>query len=131
MRYVYAVGILAALLLGGYVGYRLAPRPEIRTVVGPETTREVIRTVTRTEPGKEIVVTRTEERLVHKGSSTKVESKAVRRPDYRVGVQVRPSQAELSEVKVTAGRRLVGNVWGEATYDVKRKEVTLGLSYEF
>lgn len=131
MRYVYALGIVVAFLLGGYLGRRLASGPEIRTVVGPETVREVVRTVSVTKPGKEIVVTRTEERLIHKGSSTKVESKAVHRPDYRIGVQVRPSQAELSEVKVTAGRRLVGNVWGEATYDVKRKEVTLGLSYEF
>ena len=131
MRYVYAVGLVAALLLGGYVGYRLAPGPTIRTVSGPETTREIIRTVTRTEPGKETVVTRTEERLVHKGGSTKVEAKAAPRPDYRVGVQIRPSQAELSEVKVTAGRRLVGNVWGETTYDIKRKEITLGVSVEF
>ena len=133
MRYVYAVGILAALLLGGYVGYRLAPRPEVRTVSGPETVREVVRTVTVTKPGKETVVTRTEERLVNKGSSTRTESapKTVPRPDYRIGVQVRPSQAEIGEVKVTAGRRLVGNVWGETTYDVKRKEITLGVSVEF
>ena len=131
MRYVYVISLVLATAIGGFVGYRLAPRPEVRTVVGPETTREVVRTVSVTKPGKETVITRTEERLVHKGSSTKVETKAAPRPDYRIGVQVRPSQAELSEVKVTAGRRLVGNVWGETTYDVKRKEITLGVSVEF
>ena len=133
MRYVYALGIVVAFLLGGYLGRRLASGPEIRTVVGPETVREVVRTVSVTKPGKETVVTRTEERLVNKGSSTRTEiaTKASPRPDYRIGVQIRPSQAELSEVKVTAGRRLVGNVWGETTYDVKRKEITLGVSVEF
>lgn len=130
MKYVYITGLVLSLLGGIYLGYRLSPGQPIRElVVGPTVEKEVTRTVTRTEPGKTTIVTEVKERVVTRPTDSR--QQAPKASQYSVGIAFRPSQAELSEARVSVGRRLVGNLWGEAAYDIKRKEVTLGLNYEF
>ena len=126
MKYVYILELAACLLVGGYIGYRLAPGESIRTVRGPEVEKEIIRTVTRTTPGQATVITEVKERVITKPSAPQAS-----KPDYRVGLSLRPTQAELSEARVSIGRRLLGDLWCEAAYDLNHKEITLGISYEF
>jgi hypothetical protein len=54
-------------------------------------------------------------------------------PQYSLGVEWTPDWRDLSwqPTGASAGYRLVGDVWGEARYDWKRGEVTIGLRYEW
>jgi hypothetical protein len=135
MKYVYILCLVISGLAGLYVGYRLAPGSGVReVVVGPTVEKEIVRTVTRTEPGKTVVVTEVKERVVTKAATvTKSAPQASTSPQaqYRAALHIRPTQAELSEVRVSVGRRLVGGVWLEAGYFPKRNEITAGISYEF
>lgn len=129
MKYVYLAGLALSLLAGVYLGHRLSPGQPVREVAGPTVEKEIIRTVTRTAPGEVKVVTEVKERVVT--SPGPRPSALSQRTEYRIGFSLRPTQAELSEARVSAGRRLVGDLWLEAAYDLKRKDVTLGVSYEF
>ena len=127
MRYVYIFSICVVGLLGGYVGFWMASRDRVREAAGPTIEHEVIKTDTRSAPGKVTVVTETKERIV----KTQPKAPQASPPQYRAGIQIRPTQADLNGLWVTVGRRLAGSVWLEAAFDLKHHEATIGISYEF
>lgn len=127
VKYAYLVLVAASFLAGGYLSHKLFPRTELRevpvTVTKTQTvTKEVIRQADGTVT--ERVVTQTKDHVKASPQPPK--------PQYRVGALIRPDlKPELSDVKVSASRRLAGSVWADAQYDVKRKEVLVGISLEF
>ena len=127
MKYVYALSAILIFLSGLYCGGKFRPGPIIREVpVTVTKTQTVTKEIVRQADGTvtERVVTQTKDRVKTSPQPPK--------PQYRVGALIRPDlKPELSDVKVSASRRLAGSVWADAQYDVKRKEVTVGLSYEF
>lgn len=133
MRYVYVAGLALSLLTGIYLGGRFFPRAGVReVVVGPTVEKEIVRVVTRTVPGKATVVTEIRERNVSTPAPSREPAPQVSpKAQYRVGLSLRPSAAELDQARVSVSRRLVGDLWGEAAYDLKHKDITLGVSYEF
>ena len=127
MRYAVTILCLLSCLLGGYLGYKLRPGPIIREVpVTTTKTQTVTKEIVRQADGTvtERVVTQTKDRVKTSPQPPK--------PQYRVGALIRPDlKPEMSDVKVSASRRLAGSVWVDAQYDVKRKEVLVGISLEF
>lgn len=122
MRYLY--GILACVLFGGgvFIGIRLAPRPRVSEVAQPTVTAEVERTFIKTPEG------RTETRIVErKVMQPTVIAKVP--PQYRLSALIPVN--DYKDVTVGAARRLGGNVWLESEFNLKRKEVLVGVGYEF
>jgi hypothetical protein len=50
---------------------------------------------------------------------------------YSIGGQASTGQDLKPSYRVMGGYRLLGNLWGEAGYDVGRKEVTVGVRIDF
>lgn len=123
MKYVYLVCALICFVGGVVVGHRFLPRTELREVpVTVTKTQTVTKEVVRQADGTVIerVVTQTKDRVKA--------SPQPHKPQYRVGALI-PLAKDLPTV--TAARRLFGDVWVDAQYDMRHKEVTVGVSYEF
>lgn len=124
MKYVYIVLLAASALLGGYIGVKFFPRTELREI--PVTvTKEVVRTKEIVKQADGTIIERV---VIQTKDSAKVSPQP--KAQYRLGALL-PIASELKLPTVTAGRRLFGNVWAEASFDIRHKEALLGLSYEF
>jgi hypothetical protein len=130
MRYAIAILCAACVLFGGYIGHKFFPRTVTTKLQVPVTvTKEVVKLkqIVKYPDGK-IVET---EKLVEKGEA-KTRPQPAARPDYKVGVLL-PIQFDhkpsFQDINVSASRRLVGDVWLDAQYAPKRKELLLGISY--
>ena len=121
MNYVYLICALVCFAVGAAVGHRFFPRTELREISGPAITTEVEKIVTKTVAGD--VTTRFVERRMVKPVP------APAKPQYRLGALL--PIGEPKDVSVTAGRRLVGDLWVESQYNIKRKEILVGVSYEW
>lgn len=124
MKYVYIVCVVVCFLLGSFVGHKFFPRQVLRevpvTVTKVETvTKEVIKQADGTVIKR--VITKTKDQV-------KVSPQP--KPQYRVGALL-PVASELKLPTVTASRRLFGEVWATAQYDIRHKEITLGVDYAF
>lgn len=129
MKYVYIVLLAASALLGGYIGAKFFPRSVIRTVSVPVTTvKEVVKTKEVIKQADGTVI----ERVVTQTKDSAKVSPQPKVPQYRAGVLIETDhKPDLGGMKISVGRRLLGDVWVDAQYDFKHKEATLGLSYEF
>lgn len=125
MKYVYICSLVICLLLGGIIGHRLLPRTELR---------EIPRTVTKVQTITKEVVRQADgtviERVVTQTKDKVKTSPQPPKPEYRVGALL-PVASELKLPTVSASRRLFGGVWVDAQYDLRHKEVTVGVSVEF
>lgn len=124
MKYAYLILLALSCLLGGYIGHKFFPRTELREV--PTTvTKEVVKLkqIVKYADGK-VVET---EKFVE---TDKAQVSPQPKPQYRIGALL-PVASELKLPTVTASRRLFGEVWGTAQYDVRHKEITIGIDYEF
>lgn len=122
MRYVYIVCAAICFLLGGFVGHKFFPRQVVRTI--PATVTKV-QTVTK-EVVKQADGTVIERVVTQVKDQTKVSPQP--KPEYRVGALL-PVASELRLPTVTASRRLFGDVWADVQYDLRHKEITIGVSY--
>lgn len=125
MRYVYFAIYIPVFFVGMYCGYKLPTRgvveqPKVETMVTRTVTKEVVR-----GQGDKQVTERTTTKIE---GSTKA-STATAKPQYRLGALL--PIGEPKDVSVTAARRVVGGLWVESQYNIKRKEILIGLSYEF
>lgn len=125
MRYLYAVIFIAVFICGVFIGRRLVPGPRVREV---PVERMVARTVTKE------VIRGSGDSQVTERTTTKVESQAKTspttvKPQYRLGALL--PIGEPRDVSVNAARRIVGNLWVESQYNIKRKEILVGVSVEF
>ena len=126
MKYAYIVTAVLSFLLGSYIGAKFWSRTELRTVSVPvTTTKEVVKTKEIVKQADGTVIDRV---VIQTKDSAKISPQP--KAQYRVGALL-PIASELKLPTVTAGRRLFGNVWAEASFDIRHKEVLLGLSYEF
>lgn len=126
MKYVYICLLAVSCLLGCYIGSKLSTR----TVV-----REVPVTVTKTQTVTKEVIKQADGTVIERVvTQTKDQTKTSPQPkaQYRVGVLLPlKNELEFESVTVTAGRRLVNQLWLESEYDIKRKELKVGFVYEF
>lgn len=124
MKYVYIAVTILSLLLGMYLGSKFFPRTELREV---PTTKTVTQTVTK-EVIKQADGT-VIERLV---TQTKDQVKTSPQPkaQYRLGALL-PVASELKLPTITASRRIAGGVWIDAQFDIRHKEILIGIAYEF
>lgn len=129
MKYVYFLLLVLSFVFGGYLGSKLPARTVIREIpvtVTETQTKTVTKEVVKKTDGtvKERVVTKTE-------AKTKASPQPPKpAPQYRVGVLL-PVASELRPPTVTVSRRLAGNVWLESQFDLRHKEILIGVSYEF
>jgi hypothetical protein len=122
---VYAAILVAVFVCGGLLGYRLAPGPRVREIpVETVRTQTVTKEVIREKGGSVVERTITKTENASKAGSTSAPAK-----QYRLGALL--PIGEPKDVSVTAARRVVGNLWVESQYNIKRKEVLVGVSYEF
>ena len=125
MKYVIIAMLIVSFLAGGYIGSKFSTRTDLRTVTSPATVKTIIQTkvVERLKDGSVI------ERVV---LETKDEVKPSPQPktQYRLGALV-PLASELKLPTVSASRRLFGNLWLDAQFDIRHKEILGGFSYEF
>jgi hypothetical protein len=123
MRYGFYTAIFVLVFCAGsYCGYKFFPRQVVSTVPGPERLRETVRTVIKTKEGSttETITTREVEKpSTHKNSKSQ----------FRLGALL--PIGEPKDVSVTAARRVVGSVWVDANYNIRTREVLLGVSVEF
>lgn len=125
MRYLYAALLVFVFIGSGVLGYKLAPGERVREVpVETMVTRTVTKEVVRGQGDKQVT-----ERTVTKVESESKVSAQPPKPQYRLGALL--PIGEPKNVSVTAGRRVVGGVWVESQYNIKRKEILVGVSYEF
>lgn len=125
MKYVIIAMLIVSFLVGCYLGSQLFPRTDLRAVTTPAT----VKTVTQTKVVERLKDGSVVERVV---VETKDEVKASPQPktQYRLGALV-PLASELRLPTVSAGRRLFGNLWLDAQFDIRHKEILGGFSYEF
>jgi len=107
-----------------------APHPAQVEVV--EKLNTITKTVTRyiDKEGKPVE----KETIIHVDRETKTASTPVKQPlnEYRVGALLPAFEMpSAGSVSLTAGTRLFGDVWADAQYSFRHKEITIGLSYEF
>jgi len=131
------IAIVAAFVAGAALIYWQFPR----TVTLPaEVKTEVItKTVTRTvekiiQPDGTII-----ERVIEKeNASSSTASKTIEKalPGWSLGATYRPRLERITEHQwdaweITAGRRLIGPTWVTVEVNPLRKELALGMRYEF
>lgn len=125
--------LLSALLLGGFLGWRLKPVPiQVPQGTQAEAKQEQVKVVTRTviktvKPDGTVVTEEVVKDLNKSKALVKTKAESLPKPDYRVGVQ---TGLDL-RYTFTTGRRLVGNVWLDGSYKPSTKEFTLGVAVEF
>ena len=127
MKYGYIVTTILGLVFGIYLGGKLFSRTELREIPIPVTTvktQTVTKEIIKQADGTVI------ERLVTQTKDRVKTSPQPKVPQYRAGILI-PVASELKLPTVTASRRLFGSVWAESQFDIRHKEITLGLSYEF
>lgn len=127
MKYAYLALLILSFLSGGYLGSKFPTRTVVREIpVTVTQTKTVTKEVVRKADGtvKERVVTKAE-------AKTKTSTQPPKPvPQYRVGVLL-PVASELRAPTVTVSRRLAGNVWLESQFDIRHKEILIGVSLEF
>lgn len=109
--------MIISAFAGGLICYKFFPRTVDKVVTNTETK---IKTVTKeiVRPNGEIV------REIVQDSSNKIEVKL--KPQYNIGIQRQLDGA----YGITAGRRIVGDVFGNVSIDQKGR-VGVGISIEF
>jgi hypothetical protein len=141
-KYIYIMGLLAFLLCLGAAYYAgrssVKPVETVREVKGE--TKVVEHTVTVTKvvkpDGTVTTVTTTDDKAVDKKTDSIASSPVAVQPGWSLGVAYRPDLAHVlthqwDAWEVTGGRRLLGNSWVDATLNPLRKEVSIGIRYEF
>lgn len=131
------IAIVAAFVAGAALVYWRFPRTV--TLPAEVKTEVVTKTVTRTvekivQPDGTVI-----ERVIEKeNSSSNTASKTIEKalPGWSLGAAYRPRLERITEHQwdaweITAGRRLMGDVWVDLTTNPFRKEVSLGVSYKF
>ncbi len=147
MNKIKLAGALLAVLVSGWVGYKLAPVPaaEIKTITLDRIvtqdrviTKDVVRTETRPDGTKIVTVEKTDakehvgettkSRQVQSSGTVKVQSK------YSLGLSYRPSLSDFSfkgDYGVELGRRVLNSpLWVNVAFNTK-KELTVGIKVEF
>jgi hypothetical protein len=128
VKYVYLAASILIFLSGLYCGSKFWSRTELREIPVPVTTvktQTVTKEIIKQANGTVI------ERLVTQ-TKDQVKTSPQPKPQYRLGALIRPDhKPDLSDIKISASRRLMGSVWADAQYDLRHKEITLGLSYEW
>ena len=127
MRYLYAAILVVVFVCGCLLGYRLGPGERVREVpVETMVTRTITKEVVRGSGDKQVVErTTTKTESASKVGSTSAPAK----PQYRLGALL--PIGEPKDVSVTAARRVVGGLWVESQYNIKRQEILVGVSVEF
>ena len=118
------------IILGAGLGWVLKPSGHQPVRAQTEEKQTQVKTVTRTivktvKPDGTVVIKEIAKERDEAKSLTK--TKPLPRLDYRLGIA---SGLDLRYI-VTAGRRLVGNLWLDASFKPSTKDATIGLSYEF
>jgi hypothetical protein len=124
VKYVYFSLLVICFVLGAVCGSHLFPRTIVREVPTTVTkTHTITKEVERFPDGKvvERVVTQTRDKVKASPQPPK--------PQYRAGILMPVSNERLPTV--SASKRLFGDVWLDAQYDIRHKEVTVGVSVEF
>ncbi len=141
----YALGFLALLTLGlGASTYYYKSRPakvvrEAPLVLEKEVvvTKEVAKIVTQKEikkpDGTVITETRTEDKVKESSKDATASTPVpAAKSKVRAGVKVHSGLDLKPSWEVTTGIRIgKSNAWAETGYNIQRKEVSVGLSYEF
>lgn len=124
MKYAYIVLLVLSFLSGSYLGAKLWPRTELRKVpVITTKTQTVTKEVIKQADGTVI------ERLVTQ-NQTQVKTSPQPKAQYRLGALL-PVASELKLPTITASRRIAGSVWVDAQFDIRHKEILIGIEYEF
>lgn len=121
MKYANIVLLVLSCLLGGYIGHKFFPRTVVQPVPTVVTkTQTVTKEIVRQADGTVIerVVTQTKDRVKVSPQPKK---------EYRVGALLPLGSERLPTV--SASKRLFADVWVDAQYDLRHKEITLGVSY--
>jgi hypothetical protein len=126
VKYVIIVLSSISFLLGGYLGRQLFPRDRVREV--PVVTTKT-NTVTQTRTIERFPDGHTVEKVVVQTRDKATASAQPAKPQYRAGLLLPLSNDRLPTV--SASKRLFGSVWADAQYDLRHKEITLGVSIEF
>ena len=125
-----ALGLLAA---GGVAGWYLGKNPSYRqdTAAKSHAVTET-RTVTTRQPGGVVTIDKTVKRVENREETKHVPPPA--KPDYSVGVAARLRNIDdvrRPTLDVTAGRRLLGDLWLEVGTTEKLDEVRVGIRLDF
>lgn len=125
--------LLAGIAIGAVGAVNLSPKPQATSETKTEerlVTKTNTRIVWKKPDGTVIESIKDKQDMRHKDASRKEEKivTAVQaRPNFRVGILF--PIGELSEPTVMVGRRLVGDVWGDISFNTKHKEITVGGGY--
>jgi hypothetical protein len=127
MRYLYAAAAVFILgcVSGGYLMRRLQPGPVVREVPKLVTKVETVTKETIKQADGTVI-----ERVVTQTKDQVKTSPQPPKPQYRVGALL-PIASELRLPTVSASRRLFGGVWLDSQFDLRHKEITVGVSVEF
>ena len=124
MKYAYTTFVIIMFGLGWYYGSKFSTRTTIREVpvISTKTITET-RVVEKAPDGKmvERITTQTKERTPQASTQSKAE--------YRLGALLPVGNDRLPTI--SASKRLFGDMWLDAQYDIKHKELLIGFSYEF
>lgn len=122
----------AALVVTGMaIGWYLGKNPSYQTEVANTQTVTETKTTTRRTPDGVVVIDKTVKRVENKDEKRQTPA-AAPRPDYSIGVAVRPKNlTERPEILVTGGRRLLGDLWVEVGTSEKLNEVRIGVRWDF
>jgi hypothetical protein len=136
----YVLTLLVGLGLGAWVSYKLLPAPEPvvveRVVEGKREVVTVEKTVEKIVKPDGTVIERTKENAkTDKKETTAKAPVLVPKASYSLGLNYLPSVSappSWRDVELTAGARLgQSDAWAIVEYDVKHKQVSLGIRYEF
>lgn len=133
-----AISLVIGLVAGAALVYWKFPRvvqlpPEVKTET---VTRTVTRVVTKIVKPDGTIIESVTEKENEKTATEQVSKPAPPPPGWSLGLAYRPDLSRVLEHQwnaweVSAGRRLIGDTWLDATVNPLRKEVSLGVSYKF
>lgn len=126
---IYILAGLCLVAIGACIGWSVKPERSQPTAVQAEVKQSQVKVVTRTviktvKPDGTVITKEVEKESLTKKESSKP---SLPKPDYRVGVQ---TGLDL-RYTVTAGRRLLGDLWLDSAFKPSTKDITAGFSYEF
>lgn len=121
---------ISLLAVGGVAGWLAKPTPQSATAAKSHAVTET-RTVTTRQPSGVVTIDKTVKRVENR---EEIKHVPPAKPDYSVGVAAR--LRNLDDIRrptldVTAGRRLLGNLWLEVGTTEKLDEVRVGIRLDF
>lgn len=136
--------VCGALLVGiGYVLGSKPGRPAQQTITEARSSasskRSEVRVIERTKrPDGTVteVIRETVQKEAKQETVARKEQTSYKQTQYRLGISYTPHLEDIldwrrAELSATASRRVFSGLWADVGFNFKRKELTLGLSYEF